>query len=311
MVLFLAAMLAQSFQIAAPSEVSTGDLVALRVTRDGAPLAGVALNVTAPAREIAKVTSARLTLRDGRTTLFKGDDVLVTSAESGECRLLLASGASGEAACEGLERRAFGQPLGTTDADGRVLSRDLALVPAAIEIAAMRGADTIATWSMRVKPFTFDETSPLGPGIVARSRRWVADGEGPFVMHTVEVDPARPETFLLPVRAGDRAVGVERLTNLARRYGSVAAISGAAFTVDGPYAGAALGPYLWNGRLAAAGASAVPVSGESCSRTSGSRSRPRGCTRWARARRVWCESGARRKRGRALHAVDGRPDLDR
>lgn len=259
MLLFLAALAAQSFQITAPAEVSTGDLVSLRVTRDGAPLTGVALRVTAPAAEIARVTAARVPLRDGRTTLFKGDDVLVTSVDGAECGVLLASGAAGVAPCEGLERRAFGQPLGTTDADGRVLTRDLALVPAAIELAAVRDGVALATATVQVKPFAFDETSPVGTGITSRSRRWVANGEGPFVMHTVEVDPARPETFLLPVRARDRAVGLEGLTSLARRHGALVTLSGAAFAGEGAYAGAASGPYVWNGRPVAAGESAMAL----------------------------------------------------
>ena len=260
MVLLLAAWMAQSFQLTAPPEASAGDLVSLRLTRDGAPLPGVALRVTAPAAEIGTVKAARLLLRDNRTTLVKGDLVLVTSVTGEDCAVILASGRAGVAPCDGLERRAFGQPLGTTDPDGRVLSRDLAAVPASMEIAAVRAGDVVATATVRVKPYTLDETSPLGEGITARSRRWVAGGEGPFEMHTVEVDPRRPDTFLLPVRAKDRAVGLEALTNLSRRYGALAAVNGAAFVAEpAAYAGASSGPYVWNGMVSAAGEAAAAL----------------------------------------------------
>lgn len=250
----LTAAQAQSFQLTAPAVVSTGDLVSLRLTRDAAPVAGATLRVTAPAAEIGLVTAPRVLLRDGRTALFTGDQVLVTRAENDDCSIILSSGATGIVFCASLERRPIN--LGNTDADGRVLSRDLALVPATLEIAALRNGDTVATASLTVRPFTFDDTSPLGAGITARSRRWVAAGEGPFVMHTIEIDPVRADTFLLPVRARDRAIGLEPLTNLARRHGALASLSGAAFLPQGAYAGASTGPYLWNGSLTAAGEAA-------------------------------------------------------
>jgi hypothetical protein len=95
MLLLLAATLtAQVYQLSAPPRTAAGDLVTLRLTRDGLPLAGATIRVTSPAREIARVTAARLTLRDNRTTLFRADQVLVTSAGETDCQLILSSGAN-------------------------------------------------------------------------------------------------------------------------------------------------------------------------------------------------------------------------
>lgn len=247
---------AQTWQISLPASISSGDLVTLRVTLDGAPQAGVALRVTAPASEIATVKGLRLLALDAKTTLFKDDVVLVAGSDGNECRVIAASASAMVVPCDGLDRRQFGQPLGTTDADGRVLSRDLAAVPVTLELAAERAGMTLATATVEVKHYQFDETTPISPGVSFRGRRWVANGEGPFSMQVIEIDPKLPQTFLLPVRATDRAIGLETASNLSRRYGALAAINGTAFLAEGAYAGAAKGPYVWNGRVAASGTAA-------------------------------------------------------
>ena len=116
---------AQTWRLVAPESVNVGDLVALRLTRDGAPQSGATIRVAAPAREIATVRVVSADLRafptadsDLKGTLYKGDSVLVTLNTAGEwCGVLTAWGAEGNVPCAALAIRAFGQPVGTSDPD--------------------------------------------------------------------------------------------------------------------------------------------------------------------------------------------------
>jgi exopolysaccharide biosynthesis protein len=94
----------------------------------------------------------------------------------------------------------------------------------------------------------------VAPGIRYFERQWGKDGDGPFAMQVLEVDPRHPAVNLLAVRARDHATGREKTSSLARRYGATAAVNGGYFVVDGPHAGASTGAFLWNGDVISAGA---------------------------------------------------------
>lgn len=262
-VLLVAQAAAQTWSLAGPGNVMAGDVVALRVTRDGRPVEGLDVRVLAPAVRQGAVTAATLNLREGAGTdqaikgvLYRGENVLVTSESGGWCAVINAVGRAGFASCEFLELKPFGQPIGKTDADGRVVSRELTLVAATVELGAISDGTTVAQASLAVAPYVYDYSTPIAEGVVYRERRWVKGDDGPFTMQILEVDPAAPQVFLMPVRANDRAITREATSSMSRRYGATAAINAGYFVVTtsaGGWAGQTSGDYMWNRELVSAG----------------------------------------------------------
>lgn len=260
---FLLAFHALGQTLSGPLTVTVGDPVFLRLTDGARPLAGVAVRVTAPATEIGTVSAAMLNLREApggtiKGVLYRPDRVLV-KGETGDgwCEVIVAHGGSGFVACEFLDRQPYGQPVGVTDDDGRVVSGTLAIVPGEVTLAAgaaAGGAAGAATVKLRVEPLQFDTLSTLAPGLTLRERRWIRDGDGPFVMQILEADPREPNLVMLPVRAQDRAIGKETTRSMARRYGAAAAVNGGYFVVNSTatgLAGQSSGAYMWNEEVVA------------------------------------------------------------
>lgn len=255
LLLFWGAISGFGQSLSGPASVMVGDPVFLRLAEGLRPFAGVAVRVVSPARESGTVSAATLNLRESpagtvRGVLYRTDRVLI-KGETGDgwCEVIVAHGGAGFVSCEFLDRQPYGQPVGTTDEDGRVVSAGLAVVPGEITLEA--GA---ATFTLRVQALEFENQSTLAPGVTYRERRWVKDGDGPFVMRIVEIDPREPNLVLLPARARDRAIGTEPTSSLARRYGAVAAINGGYFalsTTATSLAGQSAGAYMWNEEVVA------------------------------------------------------------
>ena len=236
-----------------PPSVMVGDPVFLRLADGTKPLAGVTLRITGPGLETGTVTASTLNLRESpggtiRGALYRTDRVLI-KGETGDgwCEVTVSHGGGGFVSCEFLDRQPYGQPVGTTDADGRVVTNGLAVVPGMLTI---EGGN--ASFNLQVTPLVFDTTSNVAPGVTYRERRWVADGDGPFTMQVVEIDPREPNLILLPVRARDRAIGKETTSSLARRYGAAAAVNGGYFVVSSTaagFAGQSSGAYMWTGEV--------------------------------------------------------------
>ena len=236
-----------------PTSVMVGDPVFLRLADGTKPLAGVVLRVTAPGLETGTVTASTLNLRESpggtiQGVLYRADRVLIKGQTGdGWCEVTVSHGGSGFVSCDFLERQPYGQPVGTTDLDGRVVVTGLAVVPGVVSIEA-----GTATFNLQVTPLVYESISTIAPGVTYRERRWVTNGDGPFTMHVVEVDPREPNLILLPVRARDRAIGKETTSSLARRYGAAAAINGGYFVVSSSataFAGQSSGAYMWNGEV--------------------------------------------------------------
>lgn len=254
---------AQTWTISTPSNVMVGDVVALRITRDGRPVEGLEVKVTGPAASQGAVTAATLNLREGAGTdqaikgvLYRGENVLITSEGGGWCGVINSVGRTGFASCEFLEIKPFGQPVGKTDADGRVLSRDLAVAAAPLELSVIAEGAAVAQATLTVAPYVYDYTTPIADGVTYRERRWVKGDDGPFTMQIVEVDPTDPQVFILPVRANDRAITREATSAMSRRYGATAAINAGYFVVTTSatgWAGQTSGAYQWNGEIVSAG----------------------------------------------------------
>ncbi len=232
-----------------PASVMVGDPVFLRLAQGVAPVVGVPLRVVGPATEAGTVAAVALNFRatpDGtvRGLLFRGDRVLIVGQTGdGWCEVVPAYGGRGFVACAYLERVPYGQPLGTTDVDGRVVVTDLAIAPGVLAIAG--GG---ATFNVEVRPAVYDVTATVAPGITHRSRRWVTENDGPVAMQVLEVDPREPNVLVLPVRARDRAVGRERTSAMAQRYGAMAGVNGGPFAGEG----ASTAGYQLEGQVVAA-----------------------------------------------------------
>lgn len=106
----------------------------------------------------------------------------------------------------------------------------------------------------QVIPCDYDRSEDVAPGIRYRERCFARQGDGPFSMQILEVDPSNPRVNLLPVRARDRLIGRETLSSMARRYGATAAVNGGYFVVSGAYAGSSTGVYQFNRRVLSGGA---------------------------------------------------------
>jgi hypothetical protein len=202
-----------------PANVTVGDPVFLRLANGIVPVPGVAVRVSAPARESGIVLTT-INFRESaggavRGVFYRGDHVLIKGQTGdGWCEVSASSGMAGYVACDYLERMPFGQPVGVTDIDGRVVVLDLAVVPGVLTLEA--GG---ATFSINVAFEAEDTTIVLAPGITQRIRRWA---EGPFAMQVIEVDPQQPNVFALPVQGA----GLEKTSSMAQRYGAVAAVNG-------------------------------------------------------------------------------------
>ncbi|MBX9601699.1 MAG: phosphodiester glycosidase family protein [Bryobacteraceae bacterium] len=101
----------------------------------------------------------------------------------------------------------------------------------------------------------FDRSEPVAPGIVYRERRFYRGELGPFTMQILMIDPREPSVNLLPVRALDRAIGRERTTAMAERYGAIAAINGGFFVTRGVFLGSSAYPYALEGQVVSGGPS--------------------------------------------------------
>ncbi len=241
--------------LSGPASVTVGDPVFFRLTQGTAPLAGVVLRVSGPGIETGTVTASTLNLREApggeiRGVLYRTDRVLINGQTGdGWCEVTVAHGGGGFVSCDFLDRQPYGQPVGTTDADGRVVTTGLAVVPGTVMVEA--GS---ATFSLQVTPLVSDAISTLAPGVTYRERRWVKEGDGPFTMQVLEIDPREPNLVLLPVRARDRAIGKETTSALAKRYGATAAVNGGYFVVSSTatgFAGQSAGAYMWDGEVVA------------------------------------------------------------
>jgi hypothetical protein len=89
------------------------------------------------------------------------------------------------------------------------------------------------------------------PGVEYRERQFTKNGEGPFAMQILEVNPSLVK--LRPARARDRMVGRETVSSMAKRQGAFAAVNAAYFLVTGPYAGAPQGAYQLDRRVQTGG----------------------------------------------------------
>ncbi|MBY0508110.1 MAG: phosphodiester glycosidase family protein [Bryobacteraceae bacterium] len=255
LLLFCLAWTSLGQTLSGPAAVTVGDPVFLRLADGLKPFPGVVVRVTGPGTETGTVTAATLNLRESpggtvRGVLYRGDRVLV-KGQTGDnwCDVTVSHGGGGFVSCDFLDRLPYGQPVGKTDADGRVVSASLAVVPGEITLAAGE-----ATFTLRVVALEYDNVSSLAPGVTYRERRWIADGDGPFQMQIVEIDPREPNVLLLPVRAKDRAIGKETTSALAKRYGATAAINGGYFVVTPTatgFAGQSSGAYMWNEEVVA------------------------------------------------------------
>ncbi|MCU0246165.1 MAG: SH3 domain-containing protein, partial [Bryobacter sp.] len=253
--LLLAALAAQEITLLVPESVMAGEEVVLR----SAP--GVELRVDGPTRMLGEVTAASLNVRKGpgttfdvRGILYRGERVLIASITPDDwCEVLLPNGGRGFVSCPFLNRSDFGQPLGVTKEDGSLTTSALAVVPAELELAAYFENQPVAHARLTVKPFIYDRSETIAPGIEYRERRWVTEGDGPFTLQALEVDPRHPAVNLLPVRAFDRTVGRERPTSMARRYGATAAVNAGYFVTTGPYMGASSGVYQFDRQVQSGG----------------------------------------------------------
>lgn len=249
----------QSWTLTVPSSAVAGDVVSLRVTRDGRPVEGIPIRILSPGASQGTVTAATLNLREGagadqpvKGVLYRGDTVVITSEGGGWCAVINATGRTGFASCEFLETKPYGQPIGTTDADGRVVTRELTLVATTLELGVIESGNTVAQASLAVAPYTYDYTAPIADGITLRERRWVKGDDGPFTMQILEVDPTQPQLFVLPARANDRAVTREATSSMSRRLGATAAINAGYFVVSTTttgWAGQSVGAYLWDQQI--------------------------------------------------------------
>lgn len=99
----------------------------------------------------------------------------------------------------------------------------------------------------------YDRSEPVAPGITYRERRFYRGELGPFTMQILAIDPREPSVNLLPVRALDRAIGRERTSAMAERYGAIAAVNGGFFVTRGVFLGASAYPYLLEGQVVSGG----------------------------------------------------------
>jgi hypothetical protein len=91
----------------------------------------------------------------------------------------------------------------------------------------------------------------VAPGVQYRERQFAKNGEGPFAMQILEVNPALVK--LRPVRAHDRMAGRETVSSMAKRHEAFAGVNAAYFLVTGAYAGAPQGAYQLDRRVQAGG----------------------------------------------------------
>lgn len=92
------------------------------------------------------------------------------------------------------------------------------------------------------------------PGIEHRSFEGNWNGQGPFAIQVLEVDPRHPAIDIVPVHARDGAPGRETVAEMSRRYGAAAAVNGGYFLYK-PYNGAAAGNQMIDGQMLFSGAS--------------------------------------------------------
>ncbi|HYZ86926.1 MAG TPA: SH3 domain-containing protein, partial [Bryobacteraceae bacterium] len=203
-------------ELQAPKTVMVGKEVELRLTDGGKPIAQAEIRITSPSAQAATVNTAVAILRSSPFTLsqvkavtYQGDRLLVLEKRSDNwCLAIAPAGATGFITCESLDVAAYNGPLGFTDAQGNFSTANLAVAPSTIEVTAFRNNQPIACTKLRVDPYTYDRTETITKSITYRERRFVrADGDGPFTMQILEVDPTDPDLDILPVRANDRAIG--------------------------------------------------------------------------------------------------------
>ncbi|MBL8233622.1 MAG: phosphodiester glycosidase family protein [Bryobacterales bacterium] len=249
----------QPILLDAPARVRVGDGVTVRVTSAEGPVHGAEVRAVGPAKTLGVVTATTLNVREGPGTdfeaariLYQGQRVLVMSeTRDGWCHVILPNGPLGFVSCPFLDRRPFGQPFGVTDAEGRLELPGAAMVAREIEVEAQI-ADRTASAIVAVEPFEFDRAEPVASGLRYREMRFVKEGD-PFTLQMLEVDPRDPAINIVPVRARDRAIGLETPSSLARRYGAIAAVNGGYFVTSGTYTGASSSVYQFDGEVWAVG----------------------------------------------------------
>lgn len=92
----------------------------------------------------------------------------------------------------------------------------------------------------------------LPPGIGHRVIEGSWQGQGPFSIHILEIDPRHPAIDVVPVHARDSVAGRETVLALASRYGAAAAVNGGYFLYK-PWDGAAAGNQMIDGRVLTSG----------------------------------------------------------
>ena len=252
---------AQETRMVGPAELMAGQPAEFWVVQEDKGIVGAEIRVLAPTQLMGVVTADRLTLRtepdvtaQAKAWLYRDDAVLVfRQGNDGWCEVAGPTGARGFVLCEHLSQRPYGQPLGVTDATGKLVTTDLALAPSKVELGVFVGPVLAARSQIAIRPLEFDRTEAVAPGIIYRERRWQWGDDGPFTMQILQVDPAHPAVNLLPARAHDRAIGRETVSSLARRYGAVAAVNGGYFLTKGVYEGAAAGAYQLHREIIAGG----------------------------------------------------------
>ena len=250
------ASVAAAQTLTGPASVNVGDPVFLRLANGVVPVRGASVRVSSPARELGTVAATALNFRESaggavRGVLYRGDRVLIRGQTGdGWCEVIAGHGGSGYVGCDYLDREPFGQPVGITDVDGRVVALGLSVVPGVVSLEA--GG---ASFNIEVRAPAEDTSTLVAPGITLRTRRWVREGDGPFAMQILEADPAEPNVLVLPVRAHDRAVAREKTSAMAQRYGAVAAVNGGPFMGGG----VSLSDYVLGGQSVAVSPIARPA----------------------------------------------------
>ncbi|MDX2268841.1 MAG: phosphodiester glycosidase family protein [Bryobacter sp.] len=88
----------------------------------------------------------------------------------------------------------------------------------------------------------------LAPGVRLEEREFRRLDQGPFRSWILRIDAKQPALNVLPLHAGEKAVGWATTDEMAKRYGALAAVNGGYFAF-GRYAGISKNNYVWNGRV--------------------------------------------------------------
>ena len=96
---------------------------------------------------------------------FDLQPIVLSTTADGWHQVMLQSGDTGYVSALFTDKQPFGQPLGTTNEQGILVTDKLAVVPSVIEIAAVTvdGASTSTT--LKVVPFQYDRSEQVATGV--------------------------------------------------------------------------------------------------------------------------------------------------